>query len=737
MTTSRLTLCFCAVFVLLGGLAPAATAANSPVEELTKVLPDDLIFFMATSGTDAVEDDFNKSIAGRIWNDPSTQTFCTSIKTKTLPTVMQKAQADGDVPQSIGMILQYAELVLSRPVVMGIARVETKEGPPACFFAIIDAGSRKADLAAVLNKLETMLGEDKIGEVEVGSMKMHGPKDKNDVPVYWGWAGNHLVFAGNDAQGAVVKYVAKPRVTAATYLDKVPGHGDALAVYYDFGKLIGMMNAFAAREGGEKEFAMIKAILGQVGLGNLGTMTARVGFSGPDLVSDSFVEVPQPRRGIFAASKPVELSLFGMVDSQAMSATAFNYDLAGLYDGVMEAVRRASPNEVYPEIQEGLTEIESEIKLNIRNDLLGTLAGPVVSYTLPAGKMTEAPMGGFVVMAKLSDGARFEKTMTTLGELVAPQFKGMLQIGSQTTEDGRTLHVWSSPVLAFAQLMPTWSIVDSQLVLGSNTALCQKAISQVASQGEPAESLLDAEGFKKVTAQLPKDKDLLSLSYIDSQMQFTQMMMQFRQLWPVAVMGAMQQGIELPVMLPALEHVAQEMQPACEYSYAGPDGLYSHYQGSGLEVSLRGVAGAAVGAGVAMPALARARQQAKRVASMAHLKQLSLAVIMYADDHDGTFPDTLEQTKPYYGDAKILQSPRKPKSFSGPSYIYVPGYSTNAESSHKWIILYENPQFCEDTIVAAFLDGHVEAMRPGAFRRALEASYEHLGREMPEIEFKD
>ena len=122
---------------------------------------------------------------------------------------------------------------------------------------------------------------------------------------------------------------------------------------------------------------------------------------------------------------------------------------------------------------------------------------------------------------------------------------------------------------------------------------------------------------------------------------------------------------------------------------------------------------------------------------MAHLKQLGLALHMYADDHDGTLPDKLEQAESYYGNARMLESPRKPKSFTGPSYIYVPGYSANAESSSKRVIIYENPQFCKDTINVAFLDGHVEAMTPEAFRKALEASYEHLGREMPEITFKD
>jgi prepilin-type processing-associated H-X9-DG protein len=724
------------VLVLAGGLAPTATAANTPVEELTKVLPDNLLFFVATSGGDAVKGDFDKSVMGRIWNDPSMQAFCTSIKTDVIPSLQQKAQADGDMPKMMGMVLEYAQRILGRPVLIGIAQAEVKEGPPLCFFAILDAGDRKADLTAQVGKLEAMLGADKIGEVEVGPLKMRGPQGKSDVPVYWGWVGNYLVVAGNDTQGAVVKYLAKPRATPATYLNKVPGNGDALALYYDYGKLLGMLDAFAARQGGQKEMGVVKTVLAQVGLAKIGALTMRAGFSGPDLVTDVFVELPEPRTGLFAASKPVDPSLLGIVDSRAVTANVFNYDLAGLYDGVMKAIQTASPDEIYPEIQKGLAGIESELKFDIRKDLLGALAGPVVSYSLPAGTMVEAPMGGFVVVAKLTDGTLFEKTMATLGEFIGRQAKGMLQIGSQTGDDGRTMHVWTSPVLAIAQLTPTWMVVDGQLVLGSSTALCQKAIKQATSKGEGTQSLLETDRFKKATAGLPKDKSLLTLSYVDSQVQFTEMMTQLRPLWSFAVMGAMQQGIKLPTMLPMLEQFAEQMQPACEYSYAGPDGIYSHYQGSGLEVSLRGVAGAALGAGVAMPALARTRRLAFRMTSGTNLSGIGKACLIYANDHDDKLPHDLEALVDEVElSPKYLESKLKPEGFDGPSYIYIAGQTVMMPPGN--IVAYDNPAFCIDGVNVLFLDSHVEFMKPEAFRKALETTYKRLGREMPKIEFKD
>jgi len=694
-------------------------------------MPDDVMYFVALGGGAAVEGDFQKTTLGKLWNDPGTQSFVNSVKTTVLTKIAEEAGED-EASAMIALATGYARLVLDRPLVMGIAGAEAEEGPPACVFAILDAGPRKADLADALTQVENMLGEDEICDTQVGSLAMHGLEDNDDVPLYWGWVGNYLVFAVNDAKGAVTTHLTTPRSAATGYLNKVPGKGDLLAVYYDVGKILSIVNVVAESEGGEEDFAPIKAALEELGLNSLGAIVARVGFSGSQMVSDTFVAAPAPRKGLLAAFQPVDPAVLGMVDAQAVTASAFNCDVAGIYDTVMKAIKAASPDEGYPEIQEGLAEFESEAGFSIRNGLLKSLGGPVVFYTLPAGQMVEAPMGGIVVNLKLNDAALFEKTMKGLGDFIAKMAEGMLQVGEQKADDGRTIHVWASPPLAFAQVMPTWAIVDNQVIIGSNTALCKMGIDR-ASGDASGKSLRDAAGFKKIAANLPKN--LLSLTYTDSQVMFNQMMMQLQQFWPMANMAAAQAKIKLPMMLPQLGHIAQELQPACEYTYLSPDGFHSHYQGSGLEVSLRGIAGGAFGAGFALPALARARSQARSAVAMSHLKQIGLAVILYAEDHDGKLPEKLDDVRKTYLDGQLLKSPRKPTDFDGPSYLYVSGHSMGKDDAWENVVAYENPEFCDDRITVVFLDGHVEAMTRERFREKLQATYERLGREMPEINF--
>jgi prepilin-type N-terminal cleavage/methylation domain-containing protein/prepilin-type processing-associated H-X9-DG protein len=76
----------------------------------------------------------------------------------------------------------------------------------------------------------------------------------------------------------------------------------------------------------------------------------------------------------------------------------------------------------------------------------------------------------------------------------------------------------------------------------------------------------------------------------------------------------------------------------------------------------------AILASMLLPALARAKEAAKRISCVNNLKQLGLSVTMYADDHEGLYPmrgNTAGSTsnfwplllQPYYVDTKVLYCP--------------------------------------------------------------------------------
>ena len=729
MNKSRSYLSICAVLLLSIGVAPldAAVAASSPAEDLMKVLPDDVLGFVATSGGDNLKAGFEKSILGRMWYDPGVKTFRDSVKTELL-TKLEQEMDESDAGETINTVESMVKLVLSRPIILGAAQKSADEGPPVYGFAILDAGQRKDELVSALSKLESFADDGDIVDITVGSAKMHGPKDGGGPPLYWGWVGNYFVIGLNDSQGLAIRNLSAPRPTVPGYLRNVQGNGDALAAYYDVQGIIGAVKAVLSEEATPEEMNLVVAALKQLGLDNIKGAGARVGFAGPDLVSNSLLEMPSPRTGLFANLKPVNMSMFDMVDAGAMNAVALNCDLGGMYDTVLGTIKTVAGEE-FAEVEQTIAEAESELKIKIRQGLLESLSGEIVFYALPSGISAQSPMGGFVFIAGLNDAKLWEDTMTTMGEFAAAKSGGMVQVSSQV-QDGRTVHTWAVAPLAMAQIMPTWAVVGDKVVIGSSPVVCTRAVEQV---GSGTKSIRGTEGFRRATAELPAN--LISLRYSDSKLQLTQLMTGLQQFWPMATMMATRAELKLPMILPNLSHIIEDVGPSSQYSWFDDRGLHSRYRGAGIEPSLGGVAGAAFGMGVLMPALARTRQIARRMVSGTNLSGMGKAMLIYANDYDDKFPPNLNVLlEKGLITAKSLESKRRPEGYDGPNFIYIPGQSLSMYPGN--IVAYENPEFGSDGTNVLFLDSHVEWMKPDDFLRELEETYERLGREMPKIKFK-
>ncbi len=728
----KLFVIFLVVISIISFCSSPAKSATSEVEKLLAVSPDNMLSFIATSGADELKPSFDKTILGQIWNDPGSQTFYLSIKQELLKQIKQET-ADADDAKTFEAVMNFAELVLNRPIIIGAVRRDTKiDKFPVYGFAVLEAGARKAEIASAIAKLEALAEDGEIIEVKVGSHTMHGLKNDDGIPGYWGWIGKYFVFAINDDDGLAIKNLeSQQSKLVPDYLSTVPETGDAIAMYVNYAEMLDVFNIIANMEDCEDEFNSAQRFMDELGLSGIGKAAARWGFSGSDMVINHFVEMSAPRKGVFANINTIELSMLDMVDSRAMSVASVNFNFAGMYDTIMNAFKIASPNEAYPEIQQALAKFESQAKFSVRKDLLGSLSGQIVCYTLPAGLIMEAPSGGVVLVAELKNPALFEKSMVGLGEFAATNSNGMLQINTQA-QDNKKVHIWGIMPLAVMQIMPTWAIVDNHIVAATNPALHKIAIAQMQSG---TNSIRSTKGYKKVTAKLPDN--LAYVRYTDSQVQFNQMMMGIQQFWPMVTMGATEAGIKLPFMLPSLSHIAEKMEPSCAYSRLDSKGLHIHYQGTGVEQSIMGsIAGVSVAAAIIMPAMSKVSHQAQLITSATNLSAIGRGIMIYANENNDKYPDNLQELIEIADlPPKTLESPRKPKGFDGPSYIYITGQSPNSYSYN--ILAYENPAFCSDKINVLFIDSHVQAMKLEEFAKELKATYERLDREIPEIKIED
>ncbi|MHC4503767.1 MAG: DUF4190 domain-containing protein [Planctomycetota bacterium] len=78
-----------------------------------------------------------------------------------------------------------------------------------------------------------------------------------------------------------------------------------------------------------------------------------------------------------------------------------------------------------------------------------------------------------------------------------------------------------------------------------------------------------------------------------------------------------------------------------------------------------------VSAWLMLPALAAARERARRVRCASNLKMIGYGLHLYASDHDEKFPKSLEELTPkYVEDPKVFVCPSNP---GGQGYVYVKG----------------------------------------------------------------
>ncbi|MCY2955363.1 MAG: DUF1579 family protein [Planctomycetota bacterium] len=108
--------------------------------------------------------------------------------------------------------------------------------------------------------------------------------------------------------------------------------------------------------------------------------------------------------------------------------------------------------------------------------------------------------------------------------------------------------------------------------------------------------------------------------------------------------------------------------------------------------------------------------------SQNNVKQLFIGVMMYANDHRGALPDTIEQLiGTYLKDDKVLRNPRQPDREKG--YVWAkPAQKINqVRAPNQVIVLYEAyDKWPGGGLVVGFMDGHVETVRDEeAFKQKL------------------
>ena len=509
-----------------------------------------------------------------------------------------------------------------------------------------------------------------------------------------------------------------------------------LAGYVDAEALVRIVNDAAENGGDEDMKREWPAVRDALGLAGLKRISFAAGFDGKDWATHAFIGAPAPRQGLFAMmeAEPVTDDALRAIPSGATMAGVTRVDLGGVFDAIRQGMEKFSP-ETAKEFDDGLAQVNEALSLDVRQDVLAPL-GDEWSYYIAPEITGRGPLG-LVMVNRLRDEAKAQATSkkvrelanSALGQNLPPDVKISFK---QAKVGDVTVHYLATPFVT-----PSWVIQNGNLYLGLYPQVGAGAATHVSREGK---SILDNEGFAALRKRLGNPKATTYQFYdlprsAPTSYQGWLLLSSFGKFGDVI-------GVDTPPMLlPPMATLLQHLSVAGSATWVDDAGW--HFRGvtpfPGGTVVASETAGmwdvqtSAVLAGVLLPSLNRAREQANRIKSASNLRQIGMAAFIYANDNRGAFPPDLAGTMTDLS-LEVYVSPRTgtslPQGLEGDElktwinessdYVYLGAGKTSREPATV-VIAYERQDGLTDGINILYADGHVEFVEMGRAQQIIEA----------------
>jgi hypothetical protein len=357
-------------------------------------------------------------------------------------------------------------------------------------------------------------------------------------------------------------------------------------------------------------------------------------------------------------AKPHPLAALDWLPADTAWAFFADLDLRAIW----AALEREAGEAQLDPLLEGLKQLSAQVEqatghsLPAQLDALGGELGVAlvldsatkIKLPLPNGEEVELPEPALLVAVKVKndqlfdwlDKAMAENPQSTRGEAGGARWRSL-----------------AVPAPVPFPLRPTVARAGDYLWLTSSDTLFERV--RKAKTGE-APGLKGAAEFQKLARDLPASGN--SFNFVSAR--FSEAMTELQK-------AAMRQAANQPgnptVLMELFQRFMGLADKPASYAVGWVDdsGMHSVSQGNQepttVLISSAVVAPTAVMAGMMLPALAKAKTRAQDIMCLNNLKQIALALIMYADDHDETLPKDFVALKPYLGGPVVLFCPQDPQ----------------------------------------------------------------------------
>jgi prepilin-type processing-associated H-X9-DG protein len=381
-------------------------------------------------------------------------------------------------------------------------------------------------------------------------------------------------------------------------------------------------------------------------------------------------------------AEPVDDAVLASAPKSATWVAATRLDVGGLISGVRAGVAGVVP-EGAKQVDEALAQINRVLGLDVQKDLIGTLGDQWMAFN---SAETGRGILGMVLVHPLKDAAKFEQSMTSLEKKANDAIKEEIgedgpELSIETAQlGGVTVHYLAAPAVS-----PCWAVKNGKLYAAVFPQILVAAMEYDAGAAGAANSILANEDFRGMKKRLGVEKPI-SVSYMDLPKLAPRGYQMVLAAQRTALGFADLFGLQTPAMaLPPLNKIQPHLSPSMGLTWTDEAGW--HYRGVtpfpgadvlGGEQALAATA-APLAAAVALPALGKARMQARLQASMSNLRQIGVGVHMYANDNGGALPPDLGATLKYTNSPQVYVVPDKREM------IMMAPANMKPEEQAKWV----------------------------------------------------
>lgn len=341
-------------------------------------------------------------------------------------------------------------------------------------------------------------------------------------------------------------------------------------------------------------------------------------------------------------------SHFDQFPASTVIANSGQINLAECFQIVTDFVNKNAPDEAIQDYQNQLAMLNQQFPIE---DLIKSFKG---SYLLGVKLNEEKPFayptpGGAVELPEPSLAMVLNVTDSTLFGLVKSSF-GQAPLEPYEVEGGEGFSV-KLPLPIPLDFQPTFIQSGDKFIVASNTSYATEMLNPSAA---PGGVLSESEELQKWINQFEGDAN--SVTFVSNNVSGLVTTLTESVL---AMTNEFASDVEMNLIKENFVNNLKDIQ------YSGitridKNGLYTESYSNIPDLYTKLMGPTAIGSSMFLPALSKAKAKASSIKCINNLKQLSLAIKMYASENDNQLPSDISQIIEYIGEPRVCNCPDDP-----------------------------------------------------------------------------